>query len=105
MTPLLIDFDRVIHDFDQPVPGRKMGPPMPRALEAITLLASRRYPVKVFTLWATTPAGKKTVEDWLKYWKFPALEVTNIKSNGWIIDDKAIRFVDWETTIKEISRL
>lgn len=105
MPPLLIDFDSVLHDDKHPVPGRKMGEPMPRALEAIHLLHSRGYPMKVFTLWATTPAGKKAVESWLVYWKFPPLEVTNIKSAGYIIDDKAIKHLNWQQTIKEIGSL
>lgn len=106
MKTLAIDFDRVIHDIDHPVPGRKMGEPLPRATEAMTLLRSRGYVLIVHTLWATTPAGRKACEDWLKYWHVPFDEVTNIKPKAdAYIDDKAIKFVDWKQAIKEIGEL
>lgn len=106
MPTLAIDFDRVVHDIDHPVPGRKMGAPMPRAAEAMQFLRGRGYQLIVHTLWAGTPAGKRACEDWLNYWKVPFDEVTNIKPKAdAYIDDRAIKHVDWETTIKEIGKL
>jgi hypothetical protein len=103
---LAIDFDRVLHDIDHPVEGRKMGPPMPRAIEAMNLLHRKGYYLIIFTLWATTPGGEKAVAAWLKYWQCPWDEITNIKPKAdAYIDDKAIKHVDWKATIKEISEL
>ena len=43
----------------------------------------------------------KPVEDWLKEWDFPDIEVTNVKPKArWYVDDRAIRFINWEDTYK-----
>lgn len=100
---IAIDFDRVIHDIDHPIEGRRMGRPLPGALESINKLFSDGHQIIVHTLWATTPAGKIAVEKWLEYWNFPPFIVTNIKPKAdYYVDDKAIRHIDWPTTMEAI---
>jgi hypothetical protein len=42
--------------------------------------------------------------EWLNYYEIPYDEVTAIKPNAdYYIDDKAIRFHNWEQTMQEIQ--
>lgn len=94
---IAIDFDRVIHDIDHPVEGRKMGPPMEGATQVLQMLADRGVAVDVFTVRATTDRGRLVVEDWLKYYLVQYRLVTATKQSDWkmIIDDLAREFIDW----------
>lgn len=94
---LAIDFDGVIHDIKHPVPGRRMGPPMDGAKEALDEFASEGYKIIIFTVRAGTKSSVKAVEDWLNYYIIPFDEVTNIKPNADVfIDDRAIHFISWK---------
>lgn len=89
-----LDFDGVLHDYLHPIAGRKMGPPLPGALEAVKSLLARGHRVTVFTSRGNRP---QHVIDWLRYYHFPELEVTNIKQDyDLILDDKARRFTGWK---------
>ncbi len=98
-------FDRVIHDKDAPIPGRRMGAPMKDAVKAMNDLRRAGHTLVIFTLWATTPAGKKSCEDWLKWWKVPFDYVTNIKE-PWdlLIDDKAAKHINWPPSMALIEQ-
>jgi len=93
-----IDFDGVIHDHKNPVPGRRMGAPIEGAKEAITELKRRGDTVIVHSVWAGNP---KVIEDWMRYYEIPFDEVTNIKPQADIyLDDKAVRFTDWKSYVE-----
>lgn len=98
---LAIDFDRVIHDTDNPLTGRRMGAPMEGAKESINRLYNKRHTIIIHTVMATNESGKKAVEDWLKYYKIKYHSVTAIKPNAdWYIDDRSLKHVDWKTTME-----
>lgn len=101
---LAIDFDQVIHNKAVPVPGRRMGEPLFGAKEAMQQLSGDDHELIVHTVMATNMSGKKAVEDWLTYYGVPFDEVTAVKPNADIfLDDKAIRFINWEQALKEID--
>lgn len=101
---LSIDFDRVIHDIDNPIEGKKMGPPMDNAQKFLNKLANRGFQIYVYTLRARSEGGLRAVEDWLTYWEVPFHSITAEKVNAVMyIDDKGYHFTAWSPMmIKEI---
>ena len=97
-----VDFDGTIHDIKHPLPEKKMGPPIVGALEAVRALY-KRGTVIIFT----QRGNDKAVRDWLTFYGFPRMEVTNIKPGADVyIDDKAVRFDSWAlvlSTLKSIN--
>lgn len=100
--PLAIDFDGVLHDHKNPIDGKRMGSPIAGAKEAMQQLHQEYYLI-VHSVWGA--AGKSgAIEDWLKYYEIPYDEVTNQKPNAkYYIDDKAIRFYNWEQALADIT--
>lgn len=95
MATWAVDFDDVIHDRLHPLPARRMGPPMPGALEGIQRLLGAGHHVIVFTQ-RGDDAHRGHVEDWLRFYGFPPLPVTNIKGAfDQILDDRATTFHSW----------
>lgn len=104
---LSIDFDRVLHDIDNPVEGRRMGPPMPNAEEFMKVLNERGFILTIYTLRARTEGGRRAVEDWLTFYMIPFDNVVYEKPNAVMyIDDKGFRFSKWgPQMIKEMYTL
>lgn len=94
---IAVDFDGVIHD-DKNIPkGRRMGPPMPGARDKIEQWLSEGIRVVIHTTRATGPKETRAVLEWLHYFEFPILSVTNIKPDAdMYLDDKAITFRSWD---------
>ena len=91
---IAVDYDRTLHDMDHPVPGRRMGPPMPGAKEAMEQLRRNGHTIIVHT---ARPADRHhVVREWMNYWQIPFSEITNIKPNADLfIDDKAVTYTSW----------
>lgn len=94
---LLIDLDNVIHDMNKGwKDGKLYGKPVRGALESITRLQTHEFIVKVFT----AREDLEPVRRWLKKYKINC-EVTNVKEGCLaIIDDRAIRFTNWEDILR-----
>lgn len=94
---IAIDFDRTIHDIDNPVKGFRMGPPVKGALSALKTLKDKGYLIIVLCLWADNERNIKTIHDWMVYYHMPFDEITNIKPDAVAyIDDRGIRFTNWK---------
>jgi len=99
---LAIDFDGVIHDYKNPIPGRRMGGPIKGTKETLIYFKNKGYKIIVFSIWGDEE-GKKTISDFMSYYKLPFTCITNIKPNAdYYIDDKAIHFNNWVEVRKEI---
>jgi len=99
---LAIDFDGVIHNTEDVVPGYKMGKPMHFARESMEVLKQRGNKLIVFTVRGSAE-NKKHVEEWLDYFAIPYDLVTNIKPEADVyIDDRAVRFVNWPFVLKTV---
>jgi hypothetical protein len=99
---LAIDFDRVLHDVDHPLTGKRMGAPLPGAVEACQELADRGFELVCFTI----RGAKAHIYKWLEYYDFPPMEVTNVKPDALVfVDDRAYRHVAWDDTIRAIYEL
>lgn len=109
---LAIDFDGVIHTNELGFhDGTIYGSLIEGAREALEEL-SRKYTLIVYTSKAN-PArplingktGKELIWDWLRENNLDSYieDVTYDKINAvFYIDDKAIRFIDWESTLKQV---
>ncbi len=112
---IAIDFDGVIHKnskgfhdgtvYDDPVEGSY------ESLERI----SKTYRIVLFTCKANPNrplidgmTGVELIEEWLKkhdMYKFVEKVVWGKPNAKFYIDDKGIRFINWEDTLKEINGL
>jgi len=100
---IAVDFDGTIHDVKNPIKSRRMGGPIEGAKEALRMLLSKGYEVVIFCYWAKDPQSIKTISDWMTYYRCPYSEITNIKPYAEAyIDDKGIRFTDWEDVLAEL---
>jgi len=108
-----IDFDGVIHDdYKGFADGSLYGPVIPGTREALTLI-SKTHQIIVFTAKARNDrpkfegkTGEELVWEWLdkNHLKQFVYEVTAIKPRAHVyIDDKAIQFTDWQSTISVLK--
>ena len=96
---ILCDFDGVICKRTGIPTKEGLGRPMPGGLDAITLFMELGHKVLIFT--SNPKPGE--VKKWLKRYHFPELQVTNIKEPcHMIIDDRAVRFTNWQDIRKYI---
>lgn len=99
---IAIDFDGTIHDWNNPKPGMRMGPPMPGAKDALQSFKASGHTIYIFTV-RGGPGERKHVEDWLHYYDIPFDWVTNVKIPAdWYIDDRAIHFTDWTQAVQRV---
>lgn len=110
---IAIDFDGVIHSFELGYhDGTIYGTPLPGSLENIKRL-SNKFKIVIYTAKAKPDRplinGKTGVElvwEWLKKYNIDSYisEITSEKPRAiCYIDDKAIRFIDWNQTIEELK--
>lgn len=96
---IALDFDGVIHN-----PSGKfgvMGEPLPHSKAAIDALVDDGWRIIIFTLRAK---NRQHVADWLEFHDIPYHDITDVKPDAaFYVDDKAIRHIDWATTIAEIK--
>lgn len=97
---LAIDFDGVIHDPTNRLPGYKMGQPIPGALESVQRLLGEGHTIIVHTVRAYDLDQQKHVEAWLDYFQFPRHAVTAMKPAADVyLDDHAVRFTSWDDPV------
>lgn len=101
---IAIDFDGTIHDWNNPKPGMRMGPPMPGAKDALQSFKASGHTIYIFTVRGGAD-GRQHVEEWLRYYDIPFDWVTNVKIPAdWYIDDRAIHFTNWrEATLRTLT--
>lgn len=99
---VLVDFDGVIHRYSKGwADGTVYDDPMPGALEALEQMELDGYEVVIFST-----RDAEQIVDALARWGFPAYRVTNIKEPAVAqIDDRAIRFVDWDQAATDLRAL
>ena len=108
-----IDFDGVIHDnYDGFGDGTIYGPIIPGSSEAIKKLA-QKYDIIIFTAKAKSDrplingkTGAELVREWLEKHNLAQYvkDITSEKPRALVyIDDKAIRFTDWESALNQFN--
>jgi|ERR1035437_3377255 hypothetical protein len=92
---LAIDFDDTISDTAHPVPGRRMGAPLPGAQKALEDFKRKGDTIIIHCFWGDEK-GIPVIAKWMEYYKIPYDSITNIKPNAdWFIDNKNIVFTNW----------
>lgn len=100
---LSIDFDGVIHKYSKGwQDGSIYDMPIEGAIDALNNLCEQGYCVYIFTARADTIQRTKEILIWLHTngLKYP-VRVSNIKvASLMYIDDRAIRFTNWDDMLK-----
>ncbi len=79
-----------------------MGPPIEGAKNAIDALHNDGHTIIIHSVWANEK-GIPAIADWLNYYEVHFDEITNLKPKADIyLDDKAVRFSNWETFVSEL---
>ena len=101
-----LDFDGVLHDASNPIEGRRMGPPMSGALDAVLWLWREQHEVVVCTANVLNPdAEHNHIVSWLEYYGFPRMKVSRIKPVAdCYVDDHALRFDNWGQALFALKR-
>lgn len=95
---MAVDFDGVIHDHKQK--GKGMGQPIEGAVAAMKRLKQGGNTVIIHSVWGD---NKEVIGEWCKQYGIPYDDITNIKPQADIyLDDRALRFVTWEDSLKDI---
>lgn len=103
---LAIDFDDTISDRSNRAPGKRLGEPLPRALEALQRLSDEGHQIIVHSCMAATPTGRQAIADWLEWHDIDVNGITATKPLAdYYIDNKAIRHVDWYDTMAQLGIL
>jgi len=96
-----VDFDGVLID-NEGIPREHevgLGYPHKNAVEAIRFLKGLGHNCVVFT--ARTEEEWPKIKEWLNKYGFEEMEITNIKTPFSVyIDDRAVRFTDWQDICK-----
>lgn len=94
---IAVDFDGTLHDYKNPVKGRRMGPPMPGAVEGIEALQDAGHEIIIHTVRGGSP---QHILDWCDYYGIEVSGVTEIKPNADIyLDDKGMQFTTWPAAV------
>ncbi len=104
---IAVDFDYTIHDNNNVPPGRKLGPPLPGAKEALVALHEKGHQIIIYTCRANDgPKAIKVVADWLAYFKIPYDVIWEAPKPicDWYVDDRAIGFRgNWTETLEQVN--
>lgn len=107
LPTIAIDFDGVIHAYSKGWQGGRIyDDPLPGVAEAMQRLIDNGWRVVVHTARATTSQSRADVMEWLDLHDIPYFDVTAVKPLAVAyVDDRAIRFENWNQALSEIDRL
>lgn len=103
---LAVDFDGVVHDPNNKIPGYKLGQPITNARASLEMLKNGGAIIVIHSVWADTEKSVQAIADWCTYFKIPFDFITNQKPDADLyIDDKGYRFENWTDTLRFIKSL
>ena len=97
-----VDFAGVICDMTHILEGKKLGPPVHGALDALQDLYDAYY-VIIHTTMANTPRGRQVVAEWLEFYDVDYHEIVGKPAAEYYIDDHGVKFNNWIDTRKKIG--
>ncbi|MFA5107723.1 MAG: hypothetical protein WC497_05380 [Patescibacteria group bacterium] len=103
---LAIDFDGVIHRYSKGFyDGSLYDIPVPDARRTLINLRKKWW-LYVYTTRARDKKGRQAVERYLRKYGIPFDEVVGQKPIAFAyIDDRAITFTDWPSTVKKLTAM
>ena len=100
---IAIDYDDTIHDRQNPKEGRKLGPPLAGAKEALEALKAAGWKIIIHS--CNRP---KVIADWMIYYEIPYDYIWDQVGKpvaDWYVDDRAIEFRgSWADVLEKIAR-
>lgn len=106
-SPLLlaVDFDFVLHNPDDKLPGYKLGRPIEGAALAMKKLKSQGAIITIHSVWADTEQKCQAMSKWCRFFDIPYDFITNQKPVAdFYIDDHGLHFQDWQQALDEIAK-
>ena len=98
-----IDWDNTSHDTLHPVEGRRLGPPLPGAAEALRRLHAAGHRICIHS------CGRASViADWMQYYNIPYDGIWQGEGKpvaDLYIDDRGYCFTTWERTMRDLAGL
>lgn len=101
---LCVDFDGVVHDRANPLPGKKMGGLLDGAEDVLDDLYRAGHKIIIHTTMANSPSGRRAVADWLEFYGVDYHEIQPKPQADIYLDDRGIQHVNWPKTIKELNK-
>lgn len=101
MATFAIDWDGVIHDWDHPVAGRKLGPPMLHAKEVMQALFDAGHTIIIHS--CNRP---EVIAKWMAFYNIPYHLIWDQPGKpvaDWYVDDNALRFESWQQVLRDIG--
>ena len=98
---------RILIDFDGVIMAKGKRNEIQGASKALRLLKKSGYEIVVFSTRKTSESNteKNFIKDWMKKKNIPCDGITGEKLEAdYYIDDKAINFKDWDTTLETVWR-
>ena len=100
---IAIDFDGVIHDWEHPIDGRHMGPPIEGVKEALVALKQQGHRVIIHS--CNRP---NVIANFMKYYELPYDDLWDEKGKpiaDVYLDDRAITFTTWPRFMELLSAI
>jgi len=80
-----------------------MGVPIAGALEGVRHLA-QQHELVVFSTRASAPGGVLAIANWLDFFSFPHMTITDKKpAADAYLDDKAVPFINWGQAYQDLQ--
>lgn len=106
---LAIDYDRTIVDTDNIPEGKKLGDPLPDAVESIRILHEAGHKIIIHSCRSSDgPRADKVMTDYLDAYGIPYDEVWNKVGKpkaDCYLDDLGLRFTSWSKAMEDIREL
>jgi hypothetical protein len=100
---LNVDFDGTVVQAGKFIsPGVITNPPNDGCKEALDHL-NKFFNIIIFSVRATSSAGVKGIEEYMKKYDLPYSHITNIKAAGLILDDNCTQFRGWGNALKDLA--
>ena len=91
---LAVDFDDVLHDPRNRLPGKRLGEPLAGAQEAMQLLKRLGHTLIIHSVWGDKP---EPMQEWLSFFRIPYDQITRLKPDADVyLDNRAVRFLSWQ---------
>lgn len=103
---LAVDYDGVLHDPTNKLPGYKLGQPVKDASQAMKKLKAQGAIITIHSVWASSEQRCQAISKWCRYFDIPYDFITNQKPIAdFYIDNHGLRFENWDQALADMARI